>query len=48
MNLMLSAIIICSVIGLFVPRFSRGTVAVLAGVATIMTVAYFVFPQRFM
>jgi hypothetical protein len=48
MNLMLSAIIVCSVIGLFAPRFSRGTMALVALVATAMTVAYYVFPLRFM
>jgi hypothetical protein len=48
MNLMLSAIIVCAVLGLFAPRFSRGTLAIVALVATGMTVAYYVFPLRFM
>jgi hypothetical protein len=47
-NLMLSAIIVCSVIGLFAPRFSRGTIAIVAGVATVMTALYYIFPLRFM
>jgi hypothetical protein len=45
---MLSAIIVCAVVGLFAPRFSRGTMAVIAGVATVMTALYYVFPLRFM
>ena len=48
MNLMLSAIIVCSVIGLFAPRFSRGTIAIVAAVATVMTALYYIFPLRFM
>jgi len=48
MNLMLSAIIVCSVVGLFAPRFSRGTLVLLAGIATVMTALYYIFPLRFM
>ena len=48
MNLMLSAIIVCAVVGLFAPRFSRGVYAILAAVATMMTVLYYMAPIRFM
>ncbi len=48
MNLMLSAIIVSAVVGLFMPRFSRGTIAIVAGIAAVMTALYYVFPQRFM
>jgi len=48
MNLMLSAIIVCAAIGLFMPRFSRGTIAIIALVATLMTAVYYIFPIRFM
>ncbi len=45
---MLSAIIVCAVVGLFAPRFSRGTIAVVAGIATAMTALYYIYPLRFM
>jgi len=48
MNLMLSVLVICAVIGLFAPRFNLKVYGALAGVATVMTALYYVLPLRFM
>jgi hypothetical protein len=47
-NLMLSVLVLCAVIGLFVPRFNVKVYGLLAGIATAMTMLYYVFPLRFM
>jgi hypothetical protein len=45
---MLSVLVLCAVIGLFAPHFNLKVYGVLAGVATLMTMLYYVFPLRFM
>jgi hypothetical protein len=45
---MLSVLVVCTAVGLLSPRFDRRTYWLLAGIATVMTMLYFFFPQRFM
>jgi hypothetical protein len=45
---MLSVLVVCTAVGLFSPTFGRRTYWLLAGIATVMTMLYFFYPQRFM